>query len=157
VTGALSAAWTLSLGLDFLFNGGLLAPLYLAGGPFLLSPEESLRRFPLGCTAGLILTVGFWWFLIRLDVRGWAEGFRYGLSIPAFVWGAFLIGLFSISTVPIPLLLGWWAGQSFQLALVGGVLGAAAAGVRISQLWMLVALAIIVLCTLTVILQYSVN
>jgi hypothetical protein len=44
------------------------------------------------------------------------------------IWGALLLGLWSISTADPTLLVAWWLGQTAELALAGYVIGAALAG-----------------------------
>ena len=65
-------------------------------------------------------------------------GFRQGVAAGAAVGGAFAAGLYSISTVTVPLLTGWWIGQTIELGLAGAVLGAAADGVPLKRIWLIV-------------------
>jgi len=150
---SVAAAWMLSLGFDVFLHGGLLAGLYVAPSPFLLEPEESFRRIPLGYLAFLVLTLTLYWLLRRLGVRGAIAGFRYGAAAGAVVWGAFAVGLYSISTVTLPLLAGWWIGQTVELGLAGAVLGAAANGVPLKRIWAIVTGAVIACVAGTIVLQ----
>jgi hypothetical protein len=43
-----AAAWVLSLGVDLLIHGALLARLYSEPSPFLLDAHEAFRRIPFG-------------------------------------------------------------------------------------------------------------
>jgi hypothetical protein len=122
-------------------------------GPFLLPPEEAFRRIPLGYLAFLGLTVALYWLVRRLDIRGWIDGFRFGTLAGAVVWGALVVGLYSISTATIPLLAGWWIGQAVELGLAGGVLGAVLGGASVRRTWALVLVAVAVLFLLTITLQ----
>jgi hypothetical protein len=149
----IAAAWILSVAFDLLLHGGLLAGHYVEPGPFLLPPEDAFRRIPLGYLAFLILTVGLFLLLRRLGVSGAVSGFRHGLVAGSVVWGAHVIGLYSISTAPIPLLAGWWIGQTIELGLAGAVLGAAAAGVPLKRIWLMVAAASLIFVGVTVTLQ----
>lgn len=148
-----AAAWVLSLGFDVFLHAGLLARLYVGPSPFLLGPEEAFRRIPLGYLAFLVLTMALYWFLRRLGVRGTIAGLRYGTAAGAVVWGAFVVGLYSISTVSLPLLAGWWVGQTIELGLAGAVLGAAANRVRLRRIWVVVMVAVLACVAGTVILQ----
>lgn len=148
-----AAAWILSVAFDLFLHGGLLARLYVEPGPFLLSPEDAFRRIPFGYLAFLILTVGLFLLLRRLGVCGAASGFRHGVGAGAVVWGAHAIGLYSISTAPVPLLAGWWIGQTIELGLAGAVLGAAADGVSLKRIWLMVAAASLIFVGVTVTLQ----
>ena len=134
-------------------HGGLLARLYLEPNPFLLPPEEAFRRIPLGYLAFLGLTLSLYWLLRRLGVRGWLAGFQHGAAAGGVVWGAMGIGLYSISTARPALLAGWWVGQTMELGLAGAVLGAAANDVPLKKIWAVVAAAVLVCATATVVLQ----
>jgi hypothetical protein len=130
-----------------------LARLYVGASPFLLQPEAAFRRIPLGYLSFLVLTLGLYWLFHRLDIRGGISGFRYGGSVGLAVWGSLVVGLYSISTAGLPLLMGWWMGQTIELGLAGTVLGAAAAGVSLKRIWITVVLAVIGCIAGTVILQ----
>lgn len=151
--GSVTAAWILSIGFDLFLHGGLLAKLYLEPSTFVLPPEEAFRRIPLGYLSFLVLTIGLFWLVRRLDVHGSISGFRFGAAAGAVVWGAFAVGLYSISTAALPLLAGWWVGQTIELGLAGAVLGAAANGVPLKRIWALVAVAVVVFVVATIVLQ----
>ncbi len=150
---SVAAAWILSLAVDLFSHGGLLARLYMAPNPFLLPMEEAFRRIPLGYAAFLGLTIALYWLLARLGVRGWRAGLRYGVITGAVVWGALVIGLYSITPAPLPLLAGWWVGQTAELGLAGAVLGAAAAGTPLKRIWTVVAVATATLVIAAIALQ----
>lgn len=153
VISSIAAAWVLSVGFDLFLHGGVLARVYAAPSPFLLPAEDAFRRIPLGYFAFLGLTAALFWLLRRLDVRGTLAGFRYGAAAGAVVWGALSVGLFSISTASVSLLAGWWIGQTIELGLAGGVLGAAASGVPLKRIWWIVAASVAALVMVTVALQ----
>jgi len=134
-------------------HAGLLARLYAEPSPFLLEPQEAFRRIPLGYLAFLILTLALYWLLYRLGVSGARKGLLYGVAVGTVVWGALAVGLYSISTAPLPLLVGWWLGQALELGLSGAVLAAAAAGVPLGRIWGAVLIAAVVLVAGTVVLQ----
>jgi hypothetical protein len=150
---AVAAAWVLSLGVDLFLHAGLLARLYLEPSPFLLPAAEAFRRIPAGYLAFLVLTAALAWVLARLDVRGMVAGFRLGAAAGVVVWGALALGLYSISTAGLSLLLGWWLGQALELGLAGAVLGAAAGGTPVGRIWRRVIVAVVVLAGLTIVLQ----
>ena len=150
---SLAAAWVLSLGFDLLLHGGLLANLYVASNPFLLRPEDAFQRIPLGYLAFLVLTLTLYWLMRRLGVHGVLAGFRQGVAAGAAVGGAFAAGLYSISTVTVPLLTGWWIGQTIELGLAGAVLGAAADGVPLKRIWLIVTGAVVACVSVTIVLQ----
>lgn len=150
---AVAAAWLLSLAIDLLLHAGVLAKLYVEPSPFLLGPQEAFRRIPLGYLSFLVLTVSLYWLLRKLDVRGASSGFRQGAVAGLVMWGAFTMGLYSISTVGLPLLVGWWLGQSLELGLAGAVLGAAADGKPMRRIWAAVAMVVVFCVTVTIVLQ----
>lgn len=150
---AIGAAWFLSLGFDLFLHAGLLAQLYTEPSPFLLQAEVAFRRIPLGYASFLVLAVALYWLLLRLGVRGVASGFAHGLVLGGAVWGALVLGLYSISTASMPLLLGWWAGQAVELGLAGAVLGGATGGVSLKRIWLIVALAVTSSIAVTILLQ----
>jgi len=146
-------AWLLSLGVDLFLHAGLLARLYVAPSPFLLDAGAAFRRIPAGYLTFLVLTGALAWLMRRLGLEGAGGGFRFGLAAGGVVWGALALGLFSISTAPVALLVGWWLGQSFELALAGAVIGAALAGAPVRRLLGKVVIAVVVLGVATVALQ----
>jgi hypothetical protein len=107
----------------------------------------------LGYLAFLILTVGLFWLLRRLRIRGITAGFRVGAVAGGTAWGALVLGLYSISTASVSLLAGWWVGQTVELAFAGAILGAAANRVPLKRIWAVVGTAVIVLVAATVTLQ----
>jgi hypothetical protein len=150
---SIAAAWVLSVGIDLFLHGGLLARLYAEPSPFLLPAEDAFRRIPLGYLTFLILITGLFFLLRRLHVRGSAAGLRLGAVAGAVVWGALVLGLYSISTASLSLLAGWWVGQSVELVFAGAVLGAVANGVSLKRVWAVVGVAVVVLAAATVTLQ----
>ena len=151
--GSIAAAWVLSIGIDVFLHGGLLAHLYVEPSPFLLPAQDAFRRIPLGYLTFLILTIGLFWLLSRLQIRGFTAGFRLAAVAGAVVWGALVLGLYSISTANLSLLTGWWIGQTVELAFAGGVLGAVANRVPLRRVWIVVGVAVVALAAATVALQ----
>ncbi len=150
---SIAAAWILSLGFDLFLHAGLLAKLYIEPSEFLLGPEKAFQRIPLGYLAFLGLIVALRWLLSQLGVRGAVRGFRHGAAAGAITWGAFAVGLYSISTATPALLAAWWAGQTVELGLAGAVLGVAATGVSLKRIWWIVAGVVAVCVAGTVVLQ----
>jgi hypothetical protein len=150
---SIAAAWVLSIGIDVFLHGGLLAHLYVEPSPFLLPAEDAFRRIPLGYLTFLILTSGVFWLVRRLRIRGFTAGFRLAAVAGAVVWGALVLGLYSISTASLSLLTGWWIGQTVELAFAGGVLGAVANRVPLKRIWTVVGIAVVALAAATVALQ----
>jgi hypothetical protein len=150
---SIAAAWVLSVAIDLFLHAGLLAHIYVEPSPFLLPAEDAFRRIPLGYLTFLMLTIGLFWLLRRLHVRGIRAGFLVGAVAGTTVWGALVLGLYSISTASVSLLAGWWVGQTVELAFAGAVLGAAADRLPLKRIWAVVSLALVVLVAATVALQ----
>lgn len=150
---SIAAAWLMSLGFDLILHGGILARLYTEPGPFLLGPADAFRRIPLGYLAFLVLTAALYWLFDRLGIRGAIVGFRYAAGSGAVLWLAFNLGLYSITTATLPILIGWWVGQTIELGLAGAVLGAARNGVPLKRIWIMVLVAMTFLFIATVGMQ----
>jgi hypothetical protein len=136
-----------------LLHGGILHGYYLEAHPFLVPPARAFRLIPLGYLSFLIIAALLAWLARRLDVTGARAGARFGLLLGGALWASMVAGLASITTAPLPLLLGWLVGQPLEVALAGGVIGAAHAGMRRTKLWALVAAWCVVALAITVVLQ----
>lgn len=152
---AIGAAWLLSLGFDLFLHAGALARLYARPSDFVLPASEAFRRIPLGYAAFLVMTAALYWLYRKLQLKGALAGFRFGLVAGLVVWGAWLAGLYSVSTADADLLVGWWVGQSFELALAGAVFGAAADGMRTGRLYLKVSVAVVLLVAGVIVLQLT--
>jgi hypothetical protein len=146
-------AWLSMLGFDFLLHAGLLAKLYLEPSPFLLPSMTALTLIPVGYLSFLLLSILLVWLMIRLNLAGWRQGALFGLELGGLTWGAFLLGLGSISTASFPLLLGWFIGQTVELAIAGAVVGSGLAGMRFRRLFGVVIIFVLLSVIITIILQ----
>ena len=151
--GLVLAAWLLSLGIDFFLHAGALAQLYAQQSAFLLSPQAAFARIPLGYASFLVLTLGLWWLCSALEVRGARRGLTLGLVTGGIVWGGLLLGLYSISTAPVDLLVGWWLGQTVELGAAGAVIGAGKGVARRRRIYLWIALVVLALVVATVVIQ----
>lgn len=146
-------AWLSMIGFDFLIHGGLLASLYSAPSDFLLPAEKAFALIPFGYLSFLLLA----WLLVRLmrklELEGGRRGFLFGLEVGGLIWAALALGLASISTARIVLLLGWFAGQTLEMGVAGYVAGHALESRSLKGLtWKVVGF--VILCLLaTVVLQ----
>jgi len=127
---AVGVAWLVSVGFDLFVHAGALARLYARPSPFLLSADTAFRRIPLGYASFLVLTAALFWLFRQVGVKDWFAGLRLGLVVGLTVWGAWTLGLYSISVAEGDLLLGWWLGQGAEMGLAGAFLGAAASGME---------------------------
>jgi hypothetical protein len=133
-------AWLAMIGVDLLLHAGLLAPLYRWDSPFLLTPLDAFLRIPAGYLAFGMLALAEAWLIERLDVRTAIQAAILGGAAGAVVWGALVLGLWSISTADPPLLMAWWLGQAAELAIGGYIIGLVMSGARLrSVMWMAVA------------------
>ena len=152
-TSLVALSWLAMIGVDFLLHGGLLAKFYVQPSPFLLPPERAFRLIPLGYLSFLVLAVLLVWLMLRLDVRGGGGGFIFGLKLGALVWGALVLGLASVSTAGVGLLVGWFCGQTIELAIAGAFAGYGLGGMRLARLCLLVVALIFLSLFITVVLQ----
>ena len=146
-------AWLAMLGFDFLLHAGLLAELYRQPSPFLLPSVAAFALIPVGYLSFLLLAVLLVWLMIRLKLAGWRAGAIFGLELGGLTWGAFVLGLLSISTASSSLLMGWFIGQTLELTLAGAVVGSGLAGVRLGRLLGVVLVFVLLSIITTIILQ----
>ncbi|MBI4316807.1 MAG: hypothetical protein HY679_12800, partial [Chloroflexi bacterium] len=132
---------------------GLLAGLYVQPSPFLLPPLTAFALIPVGYLSFLLLAVLLVWLMIRLKLAGWRQGALFGLELGGLAWGAFVLGLLSVSTTSLPLLMGWFIGQTLEMAMAGAVIGSGLAGVRLRRLFGVVIVFVLLSIITTIILQ----
>jgi hypothetical protein len=145
--------WLAMIGLDFFLHGGLLAGLYVQPSPFLLPPAQALALIPIGYLSYFLLSGTLVWLMLRLGITSGREGALFGLQVGAFVWGALVLGLFSISTASLALLAGWFVGQADELAVAGCFIGSALSGVSLKRLFRNVILLVLAMVIATVAMQ----
>ncbi len=153
IIGVTLLAWLAVLGFDFFLHGGLLAELYAKPSPFLLPPIDAFQRIPLGYLSFLIFEILLIWLMLRLEIVGWRPGMIFGLQVGALVWGAMVLGLFSISTISVGLTAGWFFGQMVEAGIGGLVTGAGLVTQRPLRLTLYVILFVIITFIITIILQ----
>ena len=127
----------------------MLARLYVEPSPFLLSPERAFALNPVGHLSCLGLTILLIWLMVRLGFQGWRQGAVFGLKLGALTWGALVVGLLSISTASLALLIGWFLGQTIEL----GIAGSGFKGVRLGRLFLQVLALVIGAFAITILLQ----
>jgi hypothetical protein len=141
------------LGFDFLWHAGLLAGLYNQPSPFLLPPSTAFALIPVGYLSLLLLAVLLVWLMRRLKLLGWRAGVIFGLGLGGLTWGSFNLGLLSSSTASFSLLLGWFVGQTLEMAIAGAVIGSGLAGMRLGRLFEIVMVFILLAVITTIVLQ----
>jgi hypothetical protein len=110
-------------------------------------------RIPIGYLAFLVLAIGLAWLLTRLEVERGRDGALVGAALGAVLWGALVLGLWSISTADPALLAGWWVGQTVELAVGGHVIGSILGGARLRRVAGWVGLVLAVGAVSAVVLQ----
>jgi hypothetical protein len=145
--------WLSMISFDFFLHAGVLARLYLTKSPFLLPATTAFRLIPLGYLSFLILALLLAWLMTRLQMKGGWPGAVFGLQLGGAIWGAVVLGLFSISTAAPSLLLGWFVGQTIELSIGGAVIGSGLAGTSLRRLGVLVLVLLLIWVLLTIGLQ----
>lgn len=151
--GLVFICWAAFLGFDLLLHGGLLTEMYTRPNPALLSADLAFYRIPLGYLSFLVLVVLIYWLLSWIAVNDWKKGFRFGVMFGALLGVASTLGLYSILTVDLDMLIGWALGQTIEFGIVGGIIGAANSGISLKRLFVGVAAFVVSAIILTIILQ----
>lgn len=146
-------SWLSMIGSDFLLHGGFLARFYIEPSGFLLPPAQAFKLIPLGYLSFLVLSCLLVWLMGLLRIAGAKQGLLFGIKLGAFVWGAMVLGLLSITTANPLLLLGWFIGQSLELGIAGGFAGSAFAETKMTRLFGAVILLLVICVILTIVLQ----
>ena len=146
-------SWLSVIGFDFLLHASILAPLYAEPHPFLLPPERAFSLIPVGYLSFLIFVILVVWLMVKLEIATWQGGLLFGLKLGAFVWGAVVISLISISSAPLLLMAGWFAGQTIETGIAGLVVGAGLGPTKLRRLAAWVLLFVLVAFILAILLQ----
>jgi hypothetical protein len=146
-------AWLSVIGFDFLLHASFLAPLYAEPHPFLLPPERAFALIPVGYLSFLVFTILVLWLMVKLEINSWKGGLLFGLKLGALVWGAMVIGLISISSAPLLLMAGWFAGQTIETGIAGLVIGAGLGSRNLRRIAAWVLLFVLVAFILAILLQ----
>jgi hypothetical protein len=91
--------------------------------------------------------------MIQLKLAGWRQGALFGLELGGLTWGAFVLGLLSVSTASFSLLFGWFIGQTLELAIAGAVIGSGLVGMRLWRLFGVVIVFVLLSVIMVIILQ----
>lgn len=147
--------WISMIGIDFLVNGGLLAGIYDRSNPFLLSPSESFRLIPLGFASLSLLAILLTWLMAKVNPKGWLTNLKRGIMLGLLTSGSSFLGLLSILSIDVVVLLELFAGQWLAFVVGGVVAGSGLAAKRLGPLTWKVIVLFVVSFVLTVILQSS--
>ena len=145
--------WLTMIGVDFFLHAGLLAFLYTEPHPFLLTPQEAFRFIPLGYLSFGIQAILLIWLIEKLHITTFLKGAWFGLRLGIIVWGSLILGLFSIATAPVTLLIGWFVGQSVEMMLGGAIASYGLQSEKLRSLTFRVFLLVIALLIITIIMQ----
>lgn len=141
------------IGTDFLIHGGILANTYIQKSPFLLPAEDAFIRIPLGYLSFIFLAILLYYVLTMQQNTTRLSGLKTGLVVGGLVWVSFALGLFSISTASSQLLIGWFIGQTMEMAIGGYFMGICIEGVKKRKVFLWVFLYCILMIILTIVLQ----
>ena len=150
---ALILGWLAMLGWDFLLHGGFLAQHYLGESQFLLPPKHAFQLIPLGYLSFLLNAILILWISKRFEITSWKKALTFGLTLGFLSWCAFVLGLISISTIEIPLALGWIIGQTLEIGIGALVIYLALQAQSLRKLSIYIILFISLAFVLTIILQ----
>ena len=145
--------WVAMIGVDFFLHGGIFAATYVQDSPFLLSAMEAFRRIPFGYFA-LLVTAGLLvWIVDQTSARGWRKGLVIGLCLGAVMGVSFTLGLYSISTASLQLLVAWFVAQVLQMAIAGAIIGQGLLVHSLRRLTLAVVIGFILLFMGTIVMQ----
>lgn len=145
--------WFSMLAIDFLLHAGLFASFYQVSDPSLLSPIDAFLRIPLGYISFLLVNVLSLWLMKSLNITDWRKGLLFGLEFGGIIWGALMLGMLSITTVPPIILLIWFLGQTVETGVASALIGAGLEGYRLRRLSIITILLIITSVVLTIAMQ----
>ncbi|MFW9793217.1 MAG: hypothetical protein ACFFEE_02855 [Candidatus Thorarchaeota archaeon] len=146
-------AWLATLGVDFLWHGGILADIYNHPHPALLEPEQAFLRIPLGYGSLLIQVVFVYWLFTYIGVSDWKKGFRVGLMFGGILGIASILGQYSILTLELGLLILWGIGQVFEFCAVGLILGAGSSVASLKSIATKASVFVIIAVFFTIVMQ----
>ena len=141
------------LGFDFFLHGGLLARFYFAEDSFILSPLEAFRRIPIGYLGFLLLAIFLVWVLPFFKPDNWKQAFWLCIKLGTILWGGFLLGLISISSISLNLAFAWFLGQTIELGIGGVVVAMASEGPSLRRITLIVVSFVILAIAATIVLQ----
>ena len=101
----------------------------------------------------MLIAILIYWLLPRFEINDWRAAFVFGLKLGAMMWGAQMLGLYSISTIQVDTALAWFAGQAFEMGVGALVIFQASQAESLKRLtWWVIAFFILAFI-LTILLQ----
>jgi hypothetical protein len=132
------------VGIDLLFNAGLLARYYYHPGPVLLSTKLLFRRIPLGYASMLISASFFLWLQSRIGATTIQKGAQLGALWGAVTGTAGGMAMFSFLPLGADFLSGVAVLQVVSYSAAGAIGGAGLGGAKVWKLYTAAATALIV-------------
>lgn len=151
--GLILISWIAILGFDFLLHAGLLAKMYTRPNPALLNAELAFYRILFGYLSFLVFVVVIYWIFSWIGINEWKRGFWFGIKFGALLGVASTLGLYSILTVDLDMLIGWGLGQMIEFGIVGAIIGGANSGISLKRILVGVIIFVVIAVILTIILQ----
>jgi hypothetical protein len=145
--------WAATLGLDFIWHGGILAEIYTRPNPALLDPEQAFIRIPYGYGALLLQVVLIYWLFSLLKVNEWRKGIQMGFMFGGMMGIASILGQFSILALELEILILWGVGQVIEFGALGAVIGAGISATSLKKLAAKVAVLVVIAFLFTIIMQ----
>jgi hypothetical protein len=118
-----------------------------------MSLSAQIGSVRLGYLAGLLLAGLLLWLRLRLGLSGWRQGLSFGLRLGALMGASGMLGLLSISTAELGLVVAWLLSQTLQMGIAGAVTGSGLAGLRPRTLFLRVIALVLSLAVVTVVIQ----
>jgi hypothetical protein len=91
--------------------------------------------------------------MLRLGLSGWRQGLSFGLQLGALMGASAMLGLLSISTAELSLVVAWLLSQTLQMGLAGAVAGSGLAGQRLRTMLARIVVLTLLLMTITIAMQ----
>ncbi|MFX0106751.1 MAG: hypothetical protein ACFE7R_00550 [Candidatus Hodarchaeota archaeon] len=149
--------WIGTLGIDFLWHGGLLKEIYNRPNPALLELEQAFIRIPFGYAALLIQVLFVYWLFSMIGVKEWEKGFRIGLIFGGLMGIASVLGQYSILTLDLDILILWGLGQVFEFGAMGTILGTGISATSLRSMTKRIMVLVIIAILFGIILQSEIH
>ncbi|MCY3414418.1 MAG: hypothetical protein INQ03_22415 [Candidatus Heimdallarchaeota archaeon] len=112
-------SWLTVIAFDFFLHAGLLYEQYTITHPFLLDSLMAAKLIPLGYLSFLIQIMFLSWLIIKLNYQEFTDVLKFSLLFGGVIWASLILGMISISTIPLELAFFWFLGQTIELGIAG--------------------------------------
>ena len=148
-------SWVFMIATDFFIHGGILAKFYMEESPFTLDPLTAFQRIPLGYFSFLLMAILLYWFFQLEENITPRKGFINGIKLGGLIWMSFALGLYSISTANLTLLIGWLIGQTIEMGIGGYVLAMLIKNPNYKKTFIYLVIYFVIIIIITVTMQNS--